>query len=229
MAFLTGFPLLAAGCTPASTGTDALLEDAPPPLDLQVCDLTRGPFVASVDNGFFPLAIGATKVLEGLLAPDTVRAEWTVLDATEDVAGVATRVVEEKTFTNAHPTAVVRHYYAQAPDGTVCNFGRDVDRYKDGEVIDHVGTWRAGGDAMPGIEMPPDPDVGQNWVVDTTPRSATRNVVVTGKDVTVVVPAGTYTDTLIVSDWTPGQKTRSARILARGAGLVVEGTMLLQK
>ena len=53
----------------------------------------------------------------------------TPLDQTEDVAGVATRVMEERESQDGVLIEVSWNFLAQTPDGTVCYFGEDVDLY----------------------------------------------------------------------------------------------------
>jgi hypothetical protein len=68
---------------------------------IQPCDPeTGGPFSLEGANEFFPLVVGNESVLEGVEIDDEgeeveIRIESTVLDETEMVAGVETRVVEE--------------------------------------------------------------------------------------------------------------------------------------
>jgi len=68
---------------------------------IQACDpVTGGPFSLDGANEFFPLVVGNESVLEGADVDDEgeeveIRIESTVLDETEMVAGVETRVVED--------------------------------------------------------------------------------------------------------------------------------------
>ena len=50
-----------------------------------------------------------------------------MLDDTEVVAGIETRVVEEKEWEDGEVIEVSRNFFVQAPDGTVCYYGEDVD------------------------------------------------------------------------------------------------------
>lgn len=65
-------------------------------LSLEVCDPAAGPFTTAVTHRFFPLAAGRQLVLEGEDDGEALRLLITVLGESEAVAGVATRVVEER-------------------------------------------------------------------------------------------------------------------------------------
>src|ERR1043166_7874851 len=67
-----------------------------PTLSIAVCDPAAGPFTLDVTNPFFPLPVGHQLVLDGNEDGGAVRVVITVLDQTEIVAGVPTRVVEER-------------------------------------------------------------------------------------------------------------------------------------
>ena len=215
------------GCTATTNGADAGGGDLPAPIDRSVCDPANGPFSLVIDNGFCPIVVGATWALEGKDGTNTVHIAWTVLDATEAIEGVTTRVVEERQSVNGAVSAVLRHYFAGAPDGTVCNFGRDADVYSGGTVSSHEGTWRAGGANHPGIRMPASPALDQSWAIEYAPGVAETNAIVTGAGVVVALTSGTFTDTLVTSEWTPLEPGRTARIYARGVGPIAQGTLKL--
>ena len=65
-------------------------------LDITACDPTEGPFTLEIDNPYFPLEAGTQWVLEGDDGGTAVRLVITVLAETEEVAGVTTRVLEER-------------------------------------------------------------------------------------------------------------------------------------
>jgi hypothetical protein len=220
-----GASVLASGCAASTNGSDTGSGDIPPPLDPSVCDPANGPFSLVIDNPFHPVVVGASWVLEGKDGTNTVRLAWTVPDATEAVEGVATRVVEERQSVNGALSAVLRHFFAMAPDGTVCTFGRDADVYTGDAVTSHEGTWRAGGPNHPGIRMPAAPGLGDTWAIEDAPEVARMHAAVTGEGVAVTLPAGSFTDTLVTSEWTPLKAGRTARIYARGVGPIVQGTL----
>src|SRR5437867_3842410 len=81
------------------------------------------------------------------------------------VAGVQTRVVEERETVNGQLVELSRNYFATSKStGDVYYFGEDVDTYRDGKLTGHGGSWRAGLDgAKFGLMMPAKPQVGQRF------------------------------------------------------------------
>jgi hypothetical protein len=102
-------------------------------LDISVCDPSRGPFSLTIDNPFLPLPVGMVHVLEN----STSRVQVSVLNQTEIVAGVTTRVVEERDWQNGSLSEVARNFFVQAPDGTVCYYGEEADEYRGGQIVAH--------------------------------------------------------------------------------------------
>lgn len=176
-------------------------------------------FTADIDNPYLPLPAGRRIELRG----DGLLVRITVLDQTEIVAGVETRIVEEYEATDGRVVEVSRNYFAQARDGTVCYFGEDVDMYdENGDVTSHAGAWRAGGGNAPGIFMPSPLRVGQAFHQEIAPGVAEdqANVVALGE--ATDVPAGTFDDTVTVLDRNPLDGTEDTKVYARDVGLIVD-------
>lgn len=191
-------------------------------LDIAVCDPTAGPFSLEIDNTYLPLAVGQVSVLEGADDDAFVRLEITVLDETEIVAGVTTRVVQEREFEDGELTGLTHSFIAQAPDGTVCFFGEDVDEFEDGELIGHEGQWRAGeGENLPGIIMPGDPEVGQTYTEAFAPGIVEDVTEIKSIGGRVTVPAGTFDDVLrsVIVD-------EEERSYAPGVGLILDDSVI---
>ena len=139
-------------------------------LDIGICDPAAGPFSLQITNPYFPFPSGSVSVLKGVEDGTKLRLRITVLDETEVVAGVTTRVVEEKEWEDGQVIEISRNFFVQAPDGTVCYYGEDVDIYENGQVVSHEGAWRAGeGDNRPGIIMPANPAVGMTYAQEVAP------------------------------------------------------------
>src|ERR671915_1953503 len=92
-------------------------------LDISVCDPANEPFSLTIDNEFLPLAVGTVQVLEDSVS----KVQISVLDQTEMVAGVKTRVVEEREWEDSKLTEVSRNFFVQACDGIVCYYGEEID------------------------------------------------------------------------------------------------------
>ncbi len=193
-------------------------------LDIAVCNPTAGPFSLEIDNTYFPLPVGQVSVLEGDDEGTLVRVEITVLDETEIVAGVITRVVEEREFEDGELIEASRNFFAQAPDGTVCYFGEDVDDFEDGVLIGHSGQWRAGvGDNLPGIIMPGNPEAGQAFAQESAPGIAEDMAEIESIGGSVTVPAGTFDDVLRSVDTSPlDPGSEDEKVYAPGVGLIVD-------
>ncbi len=199
---------------------------------IQPCDPeTGGPFSLEGANEFFPLVVGNESVLEGVEIDDEgeeveIRIESTVLDETEMVAGVETRVVEEVDIEDGEIIEIARDFYAVTPDGTVCYFGEDVDNYEDGMVVDHEGSWRAGEDGnKPGIIMPGDPQVGQVYMQESAPGVALDQAENIAQGEELDVPYGVFDDTLTVEDCNPleGGK-KDEKVYVSGIGTAKDET-----
>ncbi len=193
--------------------------------DIDVCDPeTGGPFSLVIDNGFFPVEVGSETVLEGTDDEGVVvRVETTVPDETEVVAGVTTRVLVETEFEDDELVEQSRNFYAQAPDGTVCYFGEDVDIFEDGEIVSHEGAWRAGEDGnLPGIQMPGDPEIGMIFQQEFAPGIAEDQTEILAFGETIDVPAGMFSDTLTTEDCNPLDESTDSKVYVDGIGLAID-------
>jgi hypothetical protein len=205
-----------------ANGADEALEGTRE-LSLAPCDPATGTFTLEVTNPYLPLLPGRQLVLEGKDGSKSARVQITVLDEIEVVAGVDTRVVEEREWIDDELVEVSRNFVAQAADGSVCYFGEAVDDYRDGEVVGHGGEWRAGENgARPGILMPGDPEVGTSHKQEVAPGVAEDASVVKAIGRPFTVPAGTFDDTLETRDVDPIGGGVDPKRYARGVGLIVD-------
>src|SRR6188768_3213581 len=95
-----------------------------------------------------------------------------VLDQTEMIDGVETRVVEEREMDEGKLVEVSRNFCAiSKTTKDVYYFGEDVDIYKDGKVVKHAGAWRSGVDgAKFGMLMPGAATVGRKYYQEHAPK-----------------------------------------------------------
>jgi hypothetical protein len=203
-------------------GAVAALED--------VCALDAGPFTVDIDNPFLPLAVGSVHVLTGEEGGATLSVTRTVLDETEEIGGVNTRVLEEREEEDGELVEVSRNWIAQAADGTVCYFGEEVDIYEGGEIVAHEGAWRAGeNDAQPGILMPAEPELGMTYAQEIAiDDDAWDHASHVAEGATITVPADTYEDTIQTIEWTPIEPDDiSRKAYARGVGMIVDDVVTL--
>ena len=210
-----------------ANAAERALEDATM-MDVSICDPSGGPFSLEITNPYLPLLPGQQTVLEGPDGSRTGRVQITVLDDVEIVAGVTTRVVEEREWIDDQLVEVSRNYFVQAPDGSVCYYGEEVDDYKDGELAGHGGAWRVGeGGALPGILMPGDPIVGVAYAQEIAPGVAEDAAIIMEVGVPFDAPAGAFADTLVTQDVDPIGGGVDPKRYARGVGLIVDEQLVL--
>jgi hypothetical protein len=203
--------------------------DLVPTLDAGLCNPATAGFSLNIDNPFFPLVVGHVSVLEGSESGKSVRLLITVLDETEVVAGVTTRVVEERESNDGELVEVSRNFFAQTAAGNVCYFGEAVDNYENGSIANHDGQWRAGvNGAQSGLFMPAGPTVGMIFQMEDAPSVAEDRGEVVALGESSQVPAGTFTDTLRTNECTPLESNSDeTKMYARGVGPIQDSTLRL--
>jgi len=174
---------------------------------------------------FFPATVGHQSVLEGVEHGEEVKVQITVLAATRNVAGVTTRVIEEREWVDGALLEVSWNYYAQASDGSICYYGEDVDIYEDGGIV-HDGAWCAVGGNQAGIFLPAELAVGTSFKMELAPGIALDEGRIVGIG-PVTVPYARYTQTLRVREFNPLDGDVGFKVFALGVGLVVDGPVKL--
>jgi hypothetical protein len=216
-----------AGCdstSPLEGSEDAAFKQE---LDLALCAPSQSGFSSSSTNPYFPIQVGKVWSYEGEEDGELEELTITVLDDTEIVAGVTTRVVEEREKIDGKLVEVSRNYFAQAADGTVCYFGEAVDIYQNNQVISHEGAWRADQPGNgPGIIMPASPTPGLKFQMEDAPGIALDEGLVVGTG-SVTVPAGTFTQTIRVREFNPLDGDKGYKWYAAGVGLIIDGPVKL--
>lgn len=193
------------------------------PLGTAVCQPDSGPFTLNIDNPYLPFSPGHRTVLEGKDGGRDASVEITVLNDTETIAGVETRVVEERESIEGRIVEISRNYIVQAADGTVCYYGEEVDDYANGELVGHGGAWKVGENgAQAGILMPASPEVGTSYQQEKAPGVAEDAAVIRELDSSVTVPAGTFSDTVVTEDVDPLGGGIDQKVYARDIGLIVD-------
>lgn len=189
----------------------------PQEIDIAVCDPANSTFSSSITNPYLPFPVGMKNVLES----EVERVEITVLEETKVVNSVTTRVVQEYETTGGVLLEISRNYFAQAPDGTVCYFGEDVDIYNEGQIVSHDGTWLAGvGENKAGIMMPANPAVGQTFWIEKAPGIAEERGQIIFVDQPITTPYSTFPDALYIEERSGNDI--SQKYYARGAGMVID-------
>jgi hypothetical protein len=176
-------------------------------------------------NRFFSLQPGHRLVLQS----DREKVVITVLDETRTVAGVETRVVEEREEENGKLKEVSRNFFAICKEhGDVFYFGEEVDDYEDGKVVGHSGAWRADEkDSKAGIIMPGTILLGSRHYQEIAPNALDRAEII-ADDVAMKTPAGTFSNCIRVEETSgldPDEK--GYKTYAPGVGLIQDEDLLL--
>jgi hypothetical protein len=154
----------------------------------------------------------------------------TVLDETEMVDGVTTRVVEERESVDGKLIEVSRNFFAISKrTGDVYYFGEDVDMYRDGKITSHEGAWRSGvGGARFGLMMPGDVRMGRRFHQEIAPKVAMDRARVVAVGATVVTPAGRFEDCIKMEETTPVEPDdKEYKLYAPGVGLIKDAGLEL--
>ena len=154
-----------------------------------------------------------------------------VLEETEVVDGVKTRVVEERETENGKLAEVSRNFFAlDQASGDVYYFGENVDEYKNGKTVGHDGAWRAGvGGAAFGLMVPGAPKVGDKYYQEIAPKVAMDRAEVVGLSESLTTPAGTFRECLRVKETSAIERGTSVKIYAPGIGLIKDDAFVLTK
>ena len=156
-------------------------------------------------NSYWRLTPGRFVVLGALQPSGGEFVLISVLDDTEMIDGIETRVVEEREYDNGQLKEISRNFFAMAKEtGDVFYFGEDVDDHENGEVTGHGGQWRAGENgARAGLYMPGTPAVGMRYYMEIHPGVAMDRAEIFQTGATVETPAGTFRQSLIVTESSP--------------------------
>ena len=191
-------------------------------------DVDKADLVSTGRNPYFILEPGYTLVLED----GATRLTVTVLDDTERVDGVETRVVEERESDKNGLIEVSRNFFAiSRRTHDVFYFGEDVDMYKGGKVVSHEGAWRSGvNGARFGLMMPAAPTRGAKFYQEIAPGVAMDRAAIVSLTETLRVPAGSFTEVLKTEETTPLEPgVREYKYWAKGVGLIQDGDLKLTK
>jgi len=189
-------------------------------------------FTSTGKNTYFILEPGYELVLEGVEGEDTARVVITVLDETEAVGDVETRVVEEREMVNGQVVEISRNFYAICTrTNSVFYFGEEVDIYEGGKVVSHGGKWRADAKgSRPGLMMPGIILLGARYHQEVAPGTAMDRAEILSDTETVKTPAGSFKDCLKVEETTPLEPDdRDYKYYAPGIGLIIDEDLRLTK
>jgi len=187
----------------------------------------KGELASTGRNPYFILEPGYYLVLKG----DEEQVTVTVLAETKKVAGVETRVVEERETKGGKLAEVSRNYFAvNKRTNDVFYFGEEVDVYKDDKLVSHEGAWLAGVQgAKFGLLMPGRPSLHARYYQEIAPKVAMDRAENVSLTETIKTPAGEFKNCLKVEETTPLEPGKEYKYYAPGIGLVQDGSLKLVK
>ncbi len=219
--FITGCAISQA---PPVTYTDSLSgpnSDWQNNFDISTCTLlTEG------SNEYFILEPGFQLVLEG----GNEVLKITVLDETEMVDGILTRVVEEREWKNEELIEVSRNYFSICDETKdVYYFGEEVDMYQGGKLTSHSGAWRSGeNNARFGLIIPGKPILGMKYYQEIAPGVAMDRAEVVSLGDELQTPVGNFPNSLKTMEGTAlNLLEREFKTYAPGIGLIQDQRLLL--
>jgi len=151
-------------------------------------------FSPNVTNKFFPLRPGTTLVYTGTKDGEQALDLVATTSRTRVIAGVRTRVVEDRLYLDNVLAERTSDYYTQDRCGNVWYFGEDtaeLDRH--GHVVSTEGTWHAGVDgAQPGVFMQAHPQLGRRFRQEWSEGQAEDVFKVVSRHSRIRVPYGSF-------------------------------------
>jgi hypothetical protein len=222
--FVTGATIVVA----ASVGPTTAAQRAQPWLQSFPVDVKE--LVTVGENPYFILKPGHQLTLEGKDSGKAARLVITVLQETQSVGGVETRIVEERESVGGEPIEVSRNYFAIHPrTRDVYYFGEDVDTYKHGKIAGHEGAWHHGSNgARFGLMMSGAPAIGMRHYQELAPHVAMDRAEIVSLTERVTTPAGVFDRCLKTRETTPLEMfAREFKLYAPGVGLIQDGSLVL--
>jgi len=188
-------------------------------------------------NEYFPLEINRVWELSNQACFDAGKCDEleevtiTILDQTEMVDGVQTRVLEERERVDGNLEEVSRNFFVECLDtGDVYYFGEDVE---DGNGTPLPDGWRAGmNGAFPGLIFPGGAFLlGARYYQEVAPGVALDRGEDGAMDLDVSVPAGSFSDCVLVLDTNeiedPKGKRPDEKVYCPGIGIVMDEELVL--
>jgi len=186
--------------------------------------LQRADFTTKIDNPYWPMSPGSRWVYSETDSKGTdQKVVIVVTRKTKEIAnGIEARVVRDTVTENGVPVEVTDDWFAQDRKGNIWYLGEYVTNYKNGNVVDHAGSFEAGVDgAHPGIAMPaqPTPNLCYRQEYYDGEAEDKAEVITVGEE-QVKVPFGYFKkDILMTRDLVPTEpKVQELKFYAPGVG-----------
>jgi len=180
-------------------------------------------FVSVIDNPYFSMPVGTTFVLESSDGTEVNTIE--VTNRTKVIMGVTCTVVLDTVYVDGRVAEKTFDYFAQDNTGTVWYFGEASKEFdEEGGHVSREGSWLAGvNDALPGIIMEANPQVGDSYQQEIAPGIAEDQALVASLTGSTSVPYGSFSNLLVTEETSlldPG--TLEHKFYAFGIGLLQE-------
>jgi hypothetical protein len=202
-AVLAGVTLAACANDEPSSRAEAVIDPGDGGKYSPVIDPAK--FVGRIDNPLLPLLPGASWSYTETEDGETQHVEVKVTDQRKTVMGVPVVVVSDVVSdADGKPIEVTADWFAQDADGNVWYMGEDTKEYGEGGTVDTKGSWEGGVDgAKPGIVMPAKPVAGKAYRQEYYRGQAEDMAEVVRLGASEKVPAGSYSDTVVIREWNP--------------------------
>ncbi len=186
------------------------------------------PFINVGRNDYFILEPGYQLMFAGEEDGKPAKLIITVLDETQEIDGIATRIVEERETVGGKLVEVSRNFFALgAKTKNAYYFGEDVDVYQGDKVV-HEGAWRAGtGGAKYGVLMPGTIKLGDRYYQEKAPGVAMDRAENVSTNQTIKTPVGSVKNCLKTKETTPLESGVEYKYYAPGIGLIQDGDLKL--
>lgn len=183
----------------ASGGGDRL------PQGNEAVRLDPNDFTVTVTNKYWPMKPGDRWVYEERDEKGAVtRDEVTVLDGTDTIDGIETRVVHDLATQDGVTVEDTTDWYAQDSAGNVWYFGEKTQEYENGRPGSTEGSWEAGKDgAQPGVILPAEPKAGMRYRQEYRADEAEDRALVLSTAEQAQTPTGLYKNALLTRDTSP--------------------------
>jgi hypothetical protein len=183
----------------------------------------------TIDNRYLPVTAKRRCVLRGRADDGTrERTVTTLLDRTRrftiDGQQVDAVIIRDDAYEDGKLVERTRDFYAQDDNGTVYYLGEHVSNInRRGKVVNHHGSWLYGRDTdVPGVAMPADPKVGDQYRFEDVPGVTTESNRVEETGLRARVNGRLLTDIIRIQEFIQPEGEIEHKLYAPGVGLVVE-------
>jgi hypothetical protein len=182
-------------------------------------------FSVVVNNPYFPLVPGTTRIFAEKDGEDTMQSTVTVTHDTKMIMGVKCVVVHDVITEEGEVQEDTYDWYAQDKKGAVWYFGEATREFKGRGRVSTEGSWEAGLNGQPGVIMPAHPVPGAPYRQEYSPDNAEDMGQVVALNESVTVPFGSFAGCVRTKEWSLLESGTEKKWYAKGVGVIrVEST-----